>query len=649
MPMEHLQFPDATPIRDYALIGDCHGAALVSRSGSIDWCCLGSMDATPALFRILDESKGGFLSVRPVGSFEVARAYVEDTNVLSTIFSTPDGTVRVQDFMPVGRQPGSSVHNYVDLVATASLVRIVDVVDGAVELQVEYRASEDFGRRPSNLSSETDRLLTETGAALHHRGLTFELSSDKASSKTRLHVGQQIILMLSDFTEPISLEVLSDQLLHTTLSFWREWISYCRYTGPYAPMVRRSLLTMKQMTFAPTGAIAAAPTTSLPESLGGDRNWDYRFCWLRDASFVLYALSVCGYGGEGRQFSEYLPKVCAKTAPDLQIMYGLDGEADLAEMELAHLQGYAGSRPVRIGNDAFLQRQIDVYGEVLDWALTFQVLGGRHDVGAKAMIRALAEFVREHWREPDQGIWEMRGAPQNHVHGKIMCWVALDRAIKLLGPDPEWLRERDLIRDDVLSRGLHEGRLTQSYESRSADAALLLTPVLGFPLDVEQLARTVGSVQDQLQSGPFVYRYRSDDGLAGSEASFFICSFWLVDALLHLGREDEARGLFEQLCNMANDVGLYSEEIDSRSSAFLGNFPQAYTHLALIGAAVHLELYRTGGIESIKGGNAARARRAVSATLGWRGFLASFAATWRVGRIRSSAASMLDPLWTNVW
>lgn len=632
------------PLRDYAVIGDCHGAALISRAGDVDWCCLGRLDNDPHFCRILDADRGGFLSITPTDRFSNKRAYLEGTNILRTQFSTDGGSVAVTDFMPVGRQPGTETHDYVNLNAPGWLVRIIDGVQGTVPLHVSYRPSVAFASRPAIFDSTSDCLAVGDGPLLYHEGLPFTVDGDIASATLDVEAGDHRVVVVTSAPVQSSPIGKAERLFEITQAFWHEWIGYCRYDGPYKDAVRRSALTLKLLTFAPTGAIAAAPTTSLPEEIGGIRNWDYRYCWLRDASFTLFALAALGYGGEARRFSTFLPQVCAATYPDLQIMYGIGGEHELSERTLDHLDGYMGSRPVRVGNGAYDQHQIDVYGEVLDWAYLFHTLGGRFDGDACKMLAALADHVASHWQEPDQGLWEMRAPPRHHVHGKIMSWVALDRAIRLLGARPEWEVERDRIVDDVHAHGLDDasGNLLQAYGHPGTDAALLLAPMVAFPVDHATLEATVAAVENELRHGDLVYRYKSEDGLEGAEGGFLICSFWLVDALLHLGRHGDAKALFERLIALANDVGLYAEEIEPESRAFLGNFPQAFTHLALVAAAVQLKLFDEQGSSAIAGTHADRARSGVGATLGWRAVWAAFKATRRVGRIISSRRSVLS-------
>lgn len=630
------------PIRDYALIGDCHGSALVSKDGSIDWCCLKRFDAAPIFCRILDSDKGGFFSIAPVASSRVNRAYLAGTNIVRTEFDTGAGSVSLQDFMPVGRRPGNRAHDYVRLHAPGWVVRSVEGLSGSVEMRLRFRPSHDYARKSVRLTASGPRVTSSSGPVLYHSLPAVEVTDDLAEAVFRVRAGETLWFVCA--AEPTASDPLqrAEKLLATTRSFWEEWIAYCRYEGPHRDMVRRSALALKLLTYAPTGAIVAAPTTSLPEEIGGARNWDYRYCWLRDSALALYALAALGYSGEAECFSYFLSLACGKTAPDTQIMYGIEAEAELREAELPHLSGYRDSRPVRIGNGAYDQRQMDVFGEVLDWADLYVAIGGKLDKQSREMLTGLADFVTAHWREPDQGLWEMRGAPRHHVHGKIMSWVALDRAIKLFGQRADWAEARGELAVEIRSRGLSpSGALAQSFDSGEVDAAALMTPMLGFPLALETLEPTVGAVEETLRSGDFVHRYRTEDGLGGEEGAFFICSFWLVDALLLLDRAAEAEELFDRLLRCANDVGLYSEEIDTSSRAFLGNFPQAFTHLALIASASHLNLYNRSGRDALSGTYADRGRRLVGATFGWRGVWAAFKATRRVARLSSSRASTL--------
>jgi GH15 family glucan-1,4-alpha-glucosidase len=458
----------------------------------------------------------------------------------------------------------------------------------------------------------------------------------------RLAAGESRDAVLTSVAPLFDPRTRSDELLRTTHAFWTEWTEYSRYRGAYEEPVRRSALALKLLTYAPTGAIVAAPTTSLPETLGGVRNWDYRFSWVRDATFALFSLSVLGYSAEGRRFSDFLTHRCLREGSQLRIMYGLNGEPFLHERTLDHLAGYAGSRPVRVGNEAAGQRQLDVFGEVLDWAELRVALGARLSADEKALLQGLADHVAATWDEPDQGLWEIRGPPRHFTQGKAMAWVTLDRAGRLLGDRAAWREARAAILAAIREHGCSGDPpwLAQSFASAEADAALLQIPLLGLPLDETLVARTVEVVEARLRTGDVVYRYHGEDGLAGDEGAFLITSFWLVEAMLALGRAEEATALFERLLAKANDVGLLAEEIDPRSGRFLGNFPQAFTHLAVISSAALLHLHDIRGRRGLAGTNTRRARRLVGAT---EGLTALFFALIRNRgvRLRSSRKSIL--------
>ncbi len=636
--------PAQPPIADYALIGDCHGAALVSRSGSIDWCCLRRFDADPVFFRILDARRGGFWDVAAENVVETSRAYLPGTNILRTVFVTETGTGTVTDFMPVGRSRDASVHNYVSLNAPCWLVRRFEALDGHVRLRTRIRPrGTGFATKPVKLSYD-GTALRATGFSIWCGG-TVEAGDDGADITFDLSAGQienAVLAQIEPLTDP---RRHGDRLFNTTLSFWREWIEYSRYRGRYATAVTRSALALKLLTYAPTGAIVAAPTTSLPEEIGGVRNWDYRYCWLRDASFTLYALGVLGYSGEAKSFAGFLTHRCLREGVTPRIMYSIEGEPFLPEAVLDKLDGYADSRPVRIGNGAFDQIQLDVHGEVLDWALLRRALGGRLQRDEMSALHASADHVCRTWRDPDQGLWESRAEPRHFTHGKVMAWVALDRARKLLGDNAIWRREQDAILAAILNEATagDPPYLAQAFGLRAVDAALLQIPLCGVPIPHDLLQQTIRRIKQDLGDGDFVHRYRTDDGVRGGEGegAFFITSFWLVDALLAMDRAAEARELFERLLGHANDVGLYAEEIDPQSGAHLGNFPQALTHLALISSATLLHLYNIAGAKGVSGTHADRARRLVGATEGKKALLY---ALWRNGGVRlfGSARSVLD-------
>lgn len=632
------------PIRDYGVIGDCHGAALVSRNGSVDWCCLERFDNDPVLCAILDADQGGFFLIEPKDDARISREYVPGTNILKTRFQTGRGVVTITDFMPVGRQPESGAHDYVTLNSPHWLVRIVECTGGAVPLRVQYRPTIDFARRQAVMEAAGHSVLTSDGPCLY-ADVPFTIRGDIAEAEIELIGEDRLHFTLSG--RPLSRPPTpsdAELLLQITRSYWEEWSEYCRYEGPHKDHVLRSALVLKLMTYSPTGALIAAPTTSLPESIGGERNWDYRYCWIRDASFTLYALSALGYSGEAHDFAGFLEHQCRCTDHHLQIMYGIGFELDLTERELHHLQGYCGSRPVRTGNAAYLQKQLDTTGELLDWAYLYQSMGGRFDKESRTFLRSVADYAAESWNEPGNGIWEVRSEPRHDVLSKMMCWTALDRALSMFGANEKWRSARDEILKAVHENGVDakSGAITQTFNREGMDVAVLLAPQIGFPISPQTLKATIHAVENELQHGDYLYRYSTEDGLSGSEGAFVIASFWLVQAKLHAGMIDEAHEEFEKLLRCENDLGLYAEEIEPDSHSFLGNFPQAYTHLALILCATNMKLQREKGTESLHGSHADRARLEVHATEGWRAIWSRFLQTRRVHRIRSSRASILD-------
>lgn len=620
------------PIRDYALIGDCHGAALVATDGSIDWCSLGRFDADPVFWRILDAVNGGFFQIEPETKYNCQRAYLPKTNVLRTVFSTAEGRLAVTDFMPVGRSPEAQAEDYVDLNAPGWLVRMVEGFEGRVPVRVRFKsAAAQFAAAAGAVEAQ---LITGSGDPLGELDTSVEFAAgDKRS----------FIVALPSSAHAAAIGDV-ERLHSVTRAFWEEWATMCCYEGPYRNAVLRSALVLKLLTYAPSGGIIAAPTTSLPEDPGGERNWDYRYSWLRDSSLVLNALAPLGYSGEARRFCEFQRFCCVDTLPRLRIMYGIGGETELPERNLAHIDGYLKSRPVRTGNAAYCQQQIDIYGEVLDWLFMLRKLGEPSDETQERMAREVADYVVAHWHEPDQGLWEMRAEPRHHVHSKIMSWVALDRAIRLHGENEAWSKARDAIRAAILERGVDRegGHLVQAFGFKATDAALLLTCSLDLPIGKDIIVRTIEAVETQLRTGDYVHRYLTEDGLPGSEGAFLICSFWLVDALLFAGRIDDARALFERLVAKSNDVGLYSEEIDPASGAFLGNFPQGFTHLALINSALRLVLYEKGGEAAVAGTHGERAKRA-SETIGGAQTLSERTSKSAPGS--SSETSVLPAFW----
>ncbi|MFI1201496.1 glycoside hydrolase family 15 protein [Streptomyces sp. NPDC020883] len=583
-------------IEDYALIGDLQTAALVGRDGSVDWLCLPRFDSPACFAALVGGRDNGHWTLAPRSAEARAeRAYRGDSLILDTVWETPEGSVRVTDFMPQrDRMP--------------DLVRIVEGLRGRVEMRGELRLRFDYGRVvPWVRATEGSRVAVagpdsvwlRTPAQGSTYGKDFSTRSDFAVA-----AGERTAFVLTwhPSHEPRPDQIDPFEALAETTDDWHTWSARCRYDGPYRAAVIRSLITLKALTYAPTGGIVAAPTTSLPEEPGGVRNWDYRYCWLRDASLTLNSLICAGYLDEAGAWRDWLLRAVAGAPDDLQIMYGLAGERRLPEFELPWLSGYQGSLPVRIGNAAVRQRQLDVYGEVIDSFHVARTAGLPAEPHAWSIQRALVDYLESTWRDPDEGIWEIRGPRRHFVHSKVMAWVAADRAVRALERHPRlggdvnrWRAMRDDVHREVCARGYDadRGAFTQSYGSRELDAATLLIPRVGFlPGDDPRVVSTVDTVRRELSHDGLVRRYstegRSVDGLPGGEGAFLVCSFWLADALLLTGRRAAARKLFEHLLTLRNDVGLLSEEYDPAARRQLGNFPQAFSHVGLVGTAFAL-------------------------------------------------------------
>jgi GH15 family glucan-1,4-alpha-glucosidase len=573
-------------IGDYALIGDCHSAALVGRDGSIDWACFPRFDAPSVFARVLDADNGGAFAVTPSGVQSVSRAYVEDTNVLVTSFVCDGGAVEVTDCMPIG--------------AHAILRRLL-CTSGSVEVDVVVRPRFEYGAfvprfRPGEALGGADALWVDATRPL-------PVGDECLGSHWTLEAGDEAWVRVqwtpshSPRPDPPDLQHELDQ----TVEYWRGWLAGCHYDGDYADAVKRSALVLKALTYAPTGAVVAAPTTSLPEAIGGERNWDYRYTWIRDATLTLISLFVLGFTDEAAAFKRWLERTGAGRPQDLQIMYGICGERSLPEMELAHLEGHRRSPPVRIGNGAVKQLQLDCYGQLLEAGWLFARAGGDITAENWTFLAGLADIVCERWRKPDQGIWEIRGDARHFVHSKLNCWVALDRALKLAdglrldAPRERWASERDSIAAHIIEEAALDGWLPQAAGFAVADASTLLASSLGFlPTGHPLVAATIDHVLADLEHDGLVHRYKADDGLEGGEGAFLLCSFWLLDCLTHSGRLDEADALLERLLGLANDVGLFAEEVDPANGEALGNFPQAFTHMALVTSCAHLSAARRG-------------------------------------------------------
>ena len=593
------------PISDYGLIGNCHSAALVGLDGSIDWCCLPRFDSDAIFARLLDWRKGGYFRVAPRGVTWVRRRYLPGTNVLETTFETDTGVARLIDFMPT--HPHGRPEGPLESGPTQRVARVLECTTGSIQFAVECYPRFDYGTIVPHAAVDGPHTGFTHGGS---HALSFYCSAplweadDGFRAEGALRSGQKLHAAVTyqprfSHTSDALNEDKVEIELSETVRFWEEWSALCSYQGEYRDDVLRSALTLKALTYAPSGALVAAPTTSLPEALGGSRNWDYRFTWIRDASFALYSLSILGYTQEARAFKDWLEWSTMGRASDLQVMYGLGGERRLTEAELPELEGYRRSRPVRVGNAAHSQFQLDIYGEVLDSAHLYRKFAGEMDREYWEYLRRVVEFVIDHWREPDEGIWEVRRGRQHFVFSKVWCWVALDRAIKaaralqLPGDVDRWRAVRAQIKEDVLARGYDPGRgaFVQAYDSKSLDAANLMLPLVGFiRADDPRMRSTIAAIERELASPQgHLYRYRDyDDGLGGEEGTFTTCTFWLADDLILLGEVDRARALFESLRGCANDLGLMSEEIDPETGQMLGNFPQAFSHMALINTAVQL-------------------------------------------------------------
>jgi GH15 family glucan-1,4-alpha-glucosidase len=595
---------DYPPIGDYGLIGDCRGAGLVSREGSLDWLCIPRYDSPSIFAALLDDKQGGTFRIRPTGEFWTERRYLQDTNILETTFHTPGGAVLLRDLMPVA----SEEEKQAALTPDHELLREIEGLEGEVELEILYDPRPDYGRSHPVLEwrGALGIWCRAGGAALillSQVPLGSIPGAPGARGIARIRAGTRTHFSLTYDEEAPAIVPLLGNAAHARLErsarWWRDWASRCAYRGPYRDIVVRSALVLKLMAYAPSGAVVAAPTTSLPEKLGGVRNWDYRYCWLRDASFTLRALFALGYDEEAEAFLNWMLHATRLTSPEIQVVYNVFGEAHLPESELQHLDGYRGSRPVRIGNDAHDQLQLDVYGEVIAAAAEFAGRGGRFDRDTSHLLLGLGETVCRRWPEPDEGIWEGRSGRFHHTHSKVLCWVALDRLVQmhedglLRLPVERFRTQRDAIRAEIEARGYNSQiqSYTRTFDGEEMDASLLVLPLYGYIEGTHpRMVSTCARIHERLTRNSLVYRYetKTDDGLPPGEGAFGICSFWAVGCLAKGGQVDAATHAFEQLLHYANDLGLFAEEIDPDSGALLGNFPQAFTHVGLINAVLTL-------------------------------------------------------------
>ena len=590
------------PISDYALLSDCHSGVLVSRDGSIDWCAFHRFEARPVFGRLLDWERGGFFRIAPVDKYEATRKYVPNTNVLETRFETADGVITLTDGLVVRVEEGHPDHR---------IIRRVQCESGELEVKARFEPRFDYGLTQPRVELVDDDLAMAYGgpdALILQTELPIDTAEISAcdAARTLTEGGDALVALTWCLPQELDPERLPRERilgeLEGTIGFWQAWTERCGYKGPYRDAVLRSGLVLKGLTNAPTGAIVAAATTSLPEEIGGGRNWDYRYSWLRDSALTVNALFMLGYTEEAHDYMTWLKRTTAGSAKELQIMYGAGGERFLPEIELEHLDGYRSSRPVRVGNAAVEQFQLDVYGEMLDAAWHYRRHGGEIDDVFWEFLCRVGEAVLEQWEQPDSGIWEIRGDVRHFVSSKVMAWVALDRLLRLAEADDRdgdvngWREACHAIRKAVDDEGVDpETHAFRQYfgDDGRADAANLLIPIVGFvDFDDPRASATAELVAKELGADGLVRRYVTDgmDGVDGDEGAFLICSFWLVECLARGGEEDRARELFERLLSNCNDLGLLSEEVDPASGELLGNFPQAFSHLGLIQAAIALDM-----------------------------------------------------------
>lgn len=596
--MEDPRKPGYRPIEDYAAIGDCSSVALISRVGSIDWLCWPHFNSPSIFASILDQRKGGHFRISPSQPCDIERRYVGHTNVVETTFRTAGGVLRLTDLMPVDDFDAYDRQLWPD----HTLIRKVECLAGAVEVDVSFEPRPDYGRcvpeivkrgdhgyfcniREMVLAARTDMPLDADGDASRLVG-TFTMQAGEI---------RQFVLTVDRYEAAVLIPLGEhvEAMIRRTIDYWEWWSSKCRYDGPHREAMVRSALAIKLMTFSRSGAVVAAATTSLPEEIGGVRNWDYRYCWLRDAGLSLRALFDLGYSEEGSAFFSWMLHSTRKSLPSLHIMYDVYGNVDLEEFELDHMEGYRETSPVRVGNGAYDQLQLDTYGEVATAAFEYVAHGHTLDASQKRMLAKTGDALLERWREPDEGIWEIRNERKHHTYSKVMSWVTVDRLIRLhehgdLKIDLErYKKERKIIRAEIEEKGVDRelGAFVNAYGTQEMDASLLLIPDYGFvAADDPRMLRTFELIQEQLADGCLLYRYKYDDNLPGTEGAFGICSFWDEEYLARLGRVDEAMDHFEQMLGYANDVGLYAEQIDPATGIQLGNFPQAFTHVGLINA-----------------------------------------------------------------
>jgi len=589
--------PEYLPLERYGLIGDSGTAALIADDGSIDWLCLPRFDSDPVFGRILDPA-GGHFWLRPAEPFRSVQAYVADTAVLVTTFTTATGRATVYDFFAAR---GAALKRQ-RLWPYRYLVRRIEGETGAVPFRATLEPRDGFGHRSYRLSAHGCRVNAQLGgsAVLAEATAPFRVVGGRAEVELAVTDRSRAYVTLAYADSDVGVlppaGAFAEEAFHETVHYWKRWAAQANLAGHRVQsLVLRSAITLKLLTFAPSGGVVAAPTTSLPEAIGGERNWDYRYVWVRDASRSIVALFDLGYFDEARAYLFWVTDAASLTQPRVHTMYDLRGEHRIPERTISWLRGYRDSRPVRKGNAAVDQLQLDNWGYLVDAAFVYAARGGSLDEDTWRSVRSFVEFVRRNWQRPDHGIWEVRSQPQHFVHSKVMSWMALDRGIRLVrefsypGPVEAWERERDAVKQAVLSRGTdpEQGTLIRAFGQPVMDAALLEVPLVGFlPGSDPLVQRTIDRVRRELSAGDLLYRYRTDDGLLGNEGTFLPCSFWLVHALAIGGRREEACALLDRLAARANQLGLLPEEIDPAAGTFLGNFPQGLSHIALLNACV---------------------------------------------------------------
>jgi GH15 family glucan-1,4-alpha-glucosidase len=597
------------PVEDYGVIGDMRSVALVGKNGSIDWLCLPNFDSPSVFGAMLDDQKGGSFSLAAEAEANVKQMYLPNTNVLITRFFSGSGMGEVTDFMPVGREAGGETNQ-----STRELVRLAKAIRGPIAFRMVCRPAFDYAQQPHEVEIGSDGL----SALFHTPSRQFVLKSSHplrrdgtaVVAEFTLSGEEQAVFALRHRDGLADRELMGEPVdgearLNETVRYWRAWAGHSQYHGRWREMVMRSALVLKLLTFYPTGAIVAAPTTSLPEEIGGRRNWDYRYTWVRDAAFTVYGLMRLGYTEEAHAFAGFMQARAQEEDPrsegPLNVMYGIDGRHDMPEITLGHLDGYRGSRPVRVGNAAVGHLQLDIYGELLDALYLFDKYGAPLSYDMWKQIERLLDWLAQNWNQPDQSIWEVRGGRRPFTYSKLQCWVAFDRGLRLARKRSfptetlSWLNERNRIYRDIMEHGWNEqlGSFVQQYGAEAVDAATLMMPLMLFvsPKDPRMLS-TIARIRKELSVDSLVHRYRigeaAPDGLPGGEGFFTVCSFWLVEAMSRAGMLEEAQFLFEKLLSYANHLGLFSEQISAKGES-LGNFPQALTHLGLISAAYNLD------------------------------------------------------------